>query len=166
KGIQSVSSRLHTPRMETSWQALAQTRPCGCGMRHTGKLIRALEGHTGDLECVAFSPDGKQLASSSHDTTIRLWDVEMGKVRHTLEGHRAEVDSVTFSPDGNTLASGCKDLSIKLWDPQTGALRRTLTGPKNRLESLAFSPDGKTLASGSGGPESLIWLWPITNSPK
>ena len=73
---------------------------------------------------------------------------------------------MTFSPDGKTVASGCKDTTIKLWDPQTGALRQTLTGPKNRLESLAFSPDGKTLASGSGGPEALIWLWPITQSPK
>jgi len=132
----------------------------------TGKLKRVLEGHAGDLECIAFSPDGKQLASSSHDTTVRLWDVETGKVRHTLEGHRAEVDSVTFSPDGRTVASGCKDLTIKLWDPQTGALRLTLTGPKNRLESLAFSPDGNTLASGSGGPEALVWLWPIARSPK
>ena len=87
-------------------------------------------------------------------------------MRHTLEGHRAEVDSVTFSPDGKTVASGCKDTSIKLWDAQTGALVRTLTGPKNRLESLAFSPDGKTLASGSGGPEALIWLWPIAKSSK
>ena len=58
------------------------------------------------------------------------------------------------------------DTTIKLWDPQTGKLRQTLTGPKNRLESLAFSPDGKTLASGSGGPEALIWLWPIAEAPK
>jgi hypothetical protein len=75
------------------------------------------------------------------------------------------VDSVAFSPDGKAVASGCKDTTIKLWDARTGALRKTLTGPKNRLESLAFSPDGKTLASGSGGPESLVWLWPIANSP-
>jgi WD40 repeat protein len=131
----------------------------------TGKVLRVLQGHTGDLECLAFSPDGSQLASSSHDTTVRLWDVATGKVRHTLEGHRAEVDSVTFSPEGRTVASGCKDTTVKLWDARTGALLRTLTGPKNRLESLAFSPDGRTLAAGSGGPEALIWLWPIAQSP-
>ena len=83
-----------------------------------------------------------------------------------LKGHQGSVLAVAFSPDGNVLASCSRDKTIKLWDPQTGALRRTLTGPKNRLESLAFSPDGKTLASGSGGPEALIWLRPITKSPK
>ena len=118
-----------------------------------------------DVYAVAFSPDAATLASAGR-REAKLWDLATGKVRHTLEGHRAEVDSVTFSPDGKTVASGCKDLTIKLWDPQTGALRQTLTGPKNRLESLAFSPDGKILASGSGGPESLVWLWPIAGPPK
>src|SRR5262249_60559369 len=105
-----------------------------------------------------------QLASSSHATTARLWDLKTGKTRHVMEGHREEVDALTISPDGKTVASGCKDLSIKLWDPQTGTLRQTLTGPKNRLESLAYSPDGKILASGSGGPEALVWLWPMARS--
>jgi WD40 repeat protein len=83
-----------------------------------------------------------------------------------MEGHKSEIDSVAFAPDGNTVASGCKDATIKLWDAHTGKLRQTLTGPKNRLESLAFSPDGKLLASGSGGPEALVWLWPIAPSSK
>ena len=95
---------------------------------------------------------------------MRLWELETGKVRHVLEGHRGEIDSVAFSPDGTIVASGCKDTTIKLWDPSTGELRQTLTGPKNRLESLAFAPDGKTLASGSGGPEALIWLWPMAKA--
>jgi WD40 repeat protein len=84
----------------------------------------------------------------------------------TLQGHQGSVLAVSFSPDGKIVASGCKDTTIKFWDPQTGSLRQTLTGPKNRLESLAFSPDGQTLASGSGGPESLIWLWPVARPPK
>jgi WD40 repeat protein len=92
------------------------------------KLV--LEGHAGGLESVAFSPDGKLLATSSQDSTVRLWEVETGKVRHTLKGHDGEIDSVAFAPDGKTLASGCKDKTIKLWDAQTGALLRTLTGPK------------------------------------
>ena len=105
-------------------------------------------------------------ASSSQDATVRLWEVATGKMRFVMEGHKLEIDSVAFSPDGKTVASGCKDTTIKLWNAETGKLRQTLTGPKNRLESLAFSPDGKLLASGSGGPEALIWLWPIAQSPK
>jgi WD40 repeat protein len=83
-----------------------------------------------------------------------------------MEGHTSEIDSVAFSTDGMTIASGCKDTTIKLWDAQTGKLRQTLTGPKNRLESLAFSPDGQVLASGSGGPEAIVWLWPMKNPTK
>ena len=73
------------------------------------KEMKRLKGHKESLRCVAFSPDGKTLASGSSDTTIRLWDAATGEHKRTLNGHTANVDIVTFSPDGKTLATGSQD---------------------------------------------------------
>ena len=74
------------------------------------------EGHTRKVYSVAFSPDGKTLASGCDDHTIKLWDVATGKNIATLSGHTNGVRSVAYSPDGKTLASGSSDKTIKLWD--------------------------------------------------
>jgi WD40 repeat protein len=84
------------------------------------KLRHTLKGHTDWVFSVAYSPDGKTLASGSIDKTITLWDVTTGKERATLKGHTVGVLSVAYSPDGKTLASGSRDLTIKLWDMATG----------------------------------------------
>ena len=84
---------------------------------------------TSVVNSVAFSPDGKTLASGSEDATIKLWDVASGKELRTLAGHSGCVDSVAFSPDGKTLASGSDDSTIKLWDVASGKKLRTLAGP-------------------------------------
>ncbi len=116
-----------------------------------------LEGHRDSVNSVAFSPDGKTLASASTDNTIKLWNLDTGKEITTLSGHSDRVNSVAFSPNGKTLASASTDKMIKLWNLDTGEEITTLSGHRDSVNSVAFSPNGKTLASAS--PDKMIKSW-------
>jgi len=114
-------------------------------------------GHISPVTSVAFSPDGKTIASGSEDNTIILWDAATGEVRRQLKGHTNMVTSVAFSPDGKTIASGSYDDTIILWDAATGEMKRQLKGHSSGVTSIAFSPDGKTIASGNGDGTIILW---------
>jgi len=116
-----------------------------------------LRGHTNRVNSVAFSPDGRFLASGSDDNTIKLWDVGTGACLCTLTGHSDAVNAVAFSPDGKSLASGSRDDTIKLWDVETGDLMVTFTGHNSGVLAVAFSPDDKFLASGSSDQTIRLW---------
>ncbi len=121
------------------------------------KERRTLKGHTGFVVSVAFSPDGKTLASGSHDHTVKLWDVRTGKNIATFQGHGWS-ESLAFSPDGKTLAAtGTVGSTIRLWDVASGKNTATLNGHNSVVECVAFSPDGKTLASGGFGNAIDLW---------
>src|SRR4051812_41492851 len=92
------------------------------------KLLRTLRGHTDLIGRIAWSPDGRMLASPSSDDTIRLWDAETGECLRTLVGYQGTVASVAFDPVGHILVSGSNGHTVTLWEVASGRRLRTLEG--------------------------------------
>ena len=118
----------------------------------------------GDPAVIAFSCDGRYLASES-DETIQIWDMNTFEEIKTLRGHSKLVLSIAFSPDSRYLASGSSDNTVKIWDMDTFKELKTLRGYAEWVSSVAFSPDNRYLASGSRDGTVKIWKLPIGKSP-
>ena len=129
-------------------------------------LIQTLAGHSRSVTAVAFSPDGKRIASGSDDQTVKVWDAATGDLEKTLAGHSRSVRAVAFSPDGKRIASGSNDKTIKLWDVAKSLKASRFLGKSiasrfkfqtwqetavsNVIDNLRFSADGQHLLTNIG----------------
>jgi WD40 repeat protein len=138
----------------------------------TGQELLTVKANAGPYAKLAFSPDGKRLASSHRLSSspgptgpgeVKVWDVQTGKELLTLKGHVAEINNVAFSPDGKRLASSAQwTNTVQLWDAQTGQEILNLKAG-GEINSLAFSPDGRWLV---GDPGGVVTIWDATPLPE
>ena len=130
----------------------------------TGQTLWSRSADSTDVSSVAFSPDGRTIASGAGQNVpeIKLWDAGGGQERLTLEGHTSGIYSLAFSPDGRLLASGSEvgDSTIRLWDVASGEERLVLSGHTDRVNCLDFSPNGAVLASSADDRRVLLWEIP------
>jgi WD40 repeat protein len=112
----------------------------------TGRLLHALPGRR--VEAIAFSPDGRLLATGSDSRAAQLWDARTGKLLHTLP-HNGRVLALSFGPDGKLLATGSADGATRVWEVKTGERRLIMVGPIGPIDSVEFSSSGRFLIAGS-----------------
>lgn len=117
--------------------------------------------HTKDVNCLAFGPNSRTLASGSSDKTVRLWDIETGEESpgSPLNGHGYHVCACAFSPFGTLLATASTDCTVWLWDTKSNEKITTLEGHRGSVRTCVFSPDALLLASGSA--DETVCLWSI-----
>jgi WD40 repeat protein len=127
--------------------------------RESGKRLKILREHKHLVLGMAFSPDGKSLATGSFDGSVKLWDIERGNTYINLIGHESSVEDVSFSPDGKLLATCSRDNSVIIWNLELKKAVKTLKGHTDYIWDVAFSPDGEKVATASSDRSIKVWDW-------
>ncbi len=131
-----------------------------------GKERRVLRGHADTILALAWRPGSDQVATSSLDKLVTIWDVSTGKAVRTIKNHADIVTSLAFSPDGKLLATGSADRTAKVHDPDTGLQVASLAGHQDAIQAVAFSPDGKLLATAGLDKQIRTWKLADTTNPE
>jgi WD40 repeat protein len=122
-----------------------------------GPLVRTLEGHTGRINAVAVTSDGRFAVSVSDDETLKVWNIEKGETVRTLEGHTGSVNEVAVMPDGRFAVSASHDRTLKVWNIEKGETVRTLEGHTDHVIAVAVTPDGRFVVSASYDGTQKVW---------
>ena len=123
----------------------------------TGKTDIVVGEHRDLITSASFSPDGKTIATSSYDKTIKIWDITTGKIIHTYSGHSNIVKDVVYSPNGRFVLSTSSDNEARIWNVETQASKQRIHNDLGILNSVTYSPDGKYLAAISVDGKARIW---------
>jgi len=118
------------------------------------------KGHAGDVQCVAISPDKRQVASGGVDAFVKIWNAGIGTLVASCQGHTKPVSRIAFSPDGRSIVSGDEAGATIVWDPLSGTPKAAGPAHAAPITSLVFSADGSLAASGSGDGSIRIWKAP------
>lgn len=124
-------------------------------VNHKQALI--FTGHLASVNAVAWSPDGKLIASGSDDTFIQIFDARTGQRKIIYSGHTEEVAALGWSPDGKSLASGGEDKTVQVWNASNGAKSLTFTRHTDRINGLSWSSDSRSIASASEDKSVQVW---------
>jgi serine/threonine protein kinase len=150
-----------------TWLVLSHPPSLGFGQTPTpvssptsipiGRLLHTYTKHTSFVNAVAWSPDGRRIASGSSDETVQVWDATNGSNIYTYSGHSNLVEAVAWSPDSKRIASASWDNTVQVWNAADGKNVYTYKGHSNYVVSVVWSPDSKRIASGSFDKTVQVW---------
>ncbi|WP_366558359.1 serine/threonine-protein kinase [Okeania sp. SIO3B5] len=134
------------------------------GLNSSRFLQNTLNGYLGEVNAIALTPDGQNLATGGSNT-IKIWNLKTGELRNNIaDAHTASVTTLAITPSGRILVSGSADKTIKFWDLGVGKLISTILAHQGQVNAVAISPDGQTLAS--VGSDRLMKFWNIQTSSR
>ncbi len=156
--IAFIASESHSRQPQASSTPTPKSKTPTPPPAPTITLVLPYSGHTAPVRSIAWSPDGKLIASGAEDDTVQIWNPQTGTMVRTYRGHPAHVLSVAWSPDGSLIASGAEDDTVRVWDPNTGATVQVYHKHTDHIHGVGWSPDSQFVASGSDDTTVQVWV--------